>query len=643
MTRYWYLLLTDAFLTLAAFLLGLMLRFEFNNIEFWLDAVWPIILSAMLIRPSVLYIFGVYGRIWRYATTRDYFQVVIAVLLGSVIISLLALLLYPRYVFTFPRSLLIIEGVISVLFLGGLRVALHQVERYPGDIAWRKVKLDPARRVLIVGAGSAGVQMAKEFLTNPQLGLRPKAFLDDDPRKIDRKIHGINVYGPLISLPDVVRDQEINGVIIAIPSAPDQTIQSLKSTCQKLHIPFSVMPRLSSFLSQAQERTAPSLLQVPMSLPDITGEEIQAVVRVMQSRNLSIGSQTIAFEKFAAAVANASHAVAMINGTSALHLCILAAGIGPGDEVITTPFSFISSANCILYQRATPVFVDIDPVTLNINPGKIEAAITKRTKAIIPVHVFGQPADMDSILQIAEKHNLVVLEDACEAIGAEYKGRRVGALGEAGAFAFYPNKQMTTGEGAVLVTNDGQWAELFRSLRNQGRDRLNGWLTHTRLGYNYRISEMNAAVGVVQMRRLDHLLDKREKVALEYNKRLGQIDGVNPITIVPHTTRMSWFIYPVRFSEGIDRNMVMTLLAKRGIPARPYFTPIHLQPFYREKFGFKPGDFPEAEKAGSSILALPFYSNMNPEEVAVVCKALDEVIIKMSVKSHVMKEKIEFK
>jgi perosamine synthetase len=305
---------------------------------------------------------------------------------------------------------------------------------------------------------------------------------------------------------------------------------------------------------------------------------------------------------------------------------MVAANISPGDEVITTPFSFIASANCILYERATPVFVDIDPLSLNIDPGKIERAITSYTRAIIPVHVFGQPADMDPILAIAQRHNLLVIEDACEAIGAEYKGRRVGALGKAGVFAFYPNKQATAGEGAVLVTNDEEWADLFRSLRNQGRDRFDEWLMHSRLGYNYRLSELNAAVGMVQMKRIDDLLYKRESVANEYMKRLSRIEGVSPLRISLTTTRMSWFVYPVHFSDGINRDRVMTLLAQRGIPSRPYFGPIHLQPFYRKKFGYDHGDFPESEKAGNSILALPFHTDMNSEEVALVCDTLAEVI-----------------
>ncbi len=625
MKRTIFFILADSLLTGAAFLLGLMLRFEFNAIEYFLRAMLPVILAGMVIRPLVFYFGGIYKRVWRYATTRDFFQLGLAVVVGSILIAVVAFTLYPRFVYTLPRSLLGIEMALSLIFLGGLRVVIHQIEKYPGDIAWRRVKLDPARKVLIVGAGSAGVQMLRELNTNPQLGLKAVGFLDDDERKLGQRILGVPVFGPIIHLPSIAHTQGAEAVIIAIPSAPQQTIQNVKSLCHEAQLPYSTMPPISSFLKE--EEAAPSMLaKVPMSMPEITGEEIEAVVRVMQSRNLSIGSQTMAFEKYASAVANAVYAVAVINGTSALHLCMVAAEVGEGDEVITSPFTFVSSANCALYERAKPVFVDVDPVSLNLDPKQLENAISERTKVILPVHIFGQPADMDPILEIAERHNLIVIEDACEAIGSEYKGRRVGALGKAGAFAFYPNKQMTTGEGAVLVTNDEHWADLFRSLRNQGRDVFDGWLNHTRLGYNYRISEMNAAVGVVQIRRLETLLKMRDEVADEYNQRLAQINGVEPLTVVPTTTRMSWFVYPVRFKEGIDRNEVLERMIKRGIPTRPYFTPVHLQPFYKERFGYKEGDYPVAEAAGRSILALPFYGSMKPEEVQVVCDNLGEIL-----------------
>ncbi len=625
MLRTWQIIVLDMVLTLVSIIFGLMLRLEIIYVGYFLNAIWPFILITVLIRPLFFYIFGIYRRVWRYATARDYFSLGLSILVGTVILSVVTLIwLYPRYMITFPRSLLIIEAVTSLFFLGGLRVALKMFEHYPGDINWKLSDLPPSRRTLIVGAGAAGTQMMEELRNNPQIGLQPVAFLDDDPNKIRRRIGGLAVYGPLIQLSEVVSAQKVDEVLIAIPSAPAQTIQNLKNICQELEIPYSTMPSLTSVLEYSS--VSPSPYKVPMAMPDITAEEIRAVVRVMQSRNLSIGSQTNVLEELASDVANAEYGVTVTNGTSGLHLCMIAAGVGPGDEVITSPFSFVASANCALYQKATPVFVDIDPVTLNLDPSKLEAAITKRTKVIIPVHIFGQPADMDPILEIADRHNVTVVEDAAEAVGAEYKGKRVGALGKAGVFAFYPNKQMTSGEGAVLVTNDEEWANLFRSLRNQGRDVFNQWLEHARLGFNYRMSELNAAVGVIQMRRLEELLSKRTLIAEQYNQMLLDLDGVSPLTVVPSTTRMSWFVYVVRLAAEFERNQVIQLLGKRGIPARPYFSPIHLQPFYREEFGFKPRDFPVAEAAGHSTLALPFHNNMNKDEIKVVIDALAEAM-----------------
>lgn len=632
MKQYWYMILIDALLTFVSIIFSMMLRLEVVYpdrllFSYYLRIIWPFIVFAMVLRPAVFYFSGIYKRIWRYAYTKDFIALTVSVFIGTIILSLVTLLIIKPFWIraSFPRSLLILETIISLFLLGGFRVILKMGERYPGDINWKATGITPSKRVMIAGAGNTGVNISRELLTNPQLGLQPVVFLDDDPKKIGMKIQDLQVSGPLIRLAEVVKEKDIDEVIVAMPSAPAQTLDNIKSLCQSVQVPFSMVSSFSSLIEQADALPSSSL-KVPMAMPDITSEEIQAVLRVMQSRNLSIGSQTVTFEKLAAGEANAAHAVAVINGTSALHLCMVAAHIKPGDEVITSPFSFISSANCILFERAKPVFVDIDPVTLNMDANRIESAITERTRAIIVVHVFGQPADMDPIMEIAAKYNLIVIEDACEAIGAEYKGRRVGAIGRAGTYAFYPNKQMTSGEGAVLVTNDEEWANLFRSLRNQGRDKFDGWLNHSRLGYNYRMSELNAAVGVVQIRRLDELLRKRDNVANEYNRILSGLENISPLTIAPTTTRMSWFVYVVRLAPGISRDKTIVLLGERGIPARPYFSPIHLQPFYRKQFGFKPGDFTEAEAAGESILALPFYANMKTEEIELVCKALSDSI-----------------
>jgi len=364
-------------------------------------------------------------------------------------------------------------------------------------------------------------------------------------------------------------------------------------------------------------------MRIPMSSPDITQAEIDAVNEVLTTQWLALGPKMDQFEGAFSAYTGSKHSIAVNSGTSGLHLAMITAGVQPGDEVITPSFSFIASANCVLYERATPVFVDIDPLTGNIDPNLIEAAITKRTKAIIAVHAFGQPPDMDPILEIARRHNLYVIEDACEAIGAEYKGRRAGTMSDAAVFAFYPNKQMTTGEGGMIVTDNDEWDMLFRSLRNQGRDVFDAWLNHTRLGYNYRMDEMSAALGLVQVQRIEEILAKRAQVAQWYNERIDQIPGVHKPYIADTTTRMSWFVYVVRFDDEIDRDAMMHFLNERNVPSRAYFTPIHLQPLYQQ-MGWKRGDLPHTEHAGDTFLALPFSSVMTEEQTDYVCQQLRE-------------------
>ena len=374
-------------------------------------------------------------------------------------------------------------------------------------------------------------------------------------------------------------------------------------------------------------------MTIPMCEPDITAAERAAVDEVLRGTSLSIGPRVQLFERRVAAFTGARHAAAVSSGTAGLHLCMLAAGVGDYDFVITTPFSFVASANAVMYVRARPVFVDVEPRALTIDPQRLaDTARTlsrrhgRRLKAILPVHVFGQTADMDPILEIAQRYGLAVIEDACEAIGAEYKGRSAGTIGDAGVFAFYPNKQMTTGEGGMIVTDDPGWDALFRSLRNQGRDTFDGWLAHSRLGYNYRLDELSAALGAVQAARLDELLAKRERVAGWYAARLAGLEGVERPAPAPWTTRMSWFVYVVRLAPRHDRDRVIRELEARGIPARPYFPPIHLQPFYRGRFGLRPGDFPVTEAAGASCLALPFFGTMREEQVDTVCGALAEAL-----------------
>ena len=363
-----------------------------------------------------------------------------------------------------------------------------------------------------------------------------------------------------------------------------------------------------------------------MSRPDITQKEILAVNRVLATPHLALGPNLEKFERAFAGYVGARHGIAVSSGTAGLHMCVVAAGIGPGDEVITSPYSFIASANCILYAGATPVFVDVDPLTLNMDVRQVEERITPRTKALLPVHIFGQPCDMTPLMDIAHRRNLTVIEDACESIGAEYRGRKVGTFGRAAVFAFYPNKQMTTGEGGVIVTDDPAWAALLRSLRNQGRGEGDLWLAHERLGYNYRLDEMSCALGLVQLERIEELLRKRERVAQAYTRLLRDAPGVQVPSIASDTTRASWFLYVVRLTDRANRDRIIHWLQSRGVPARPYFPPIHLQPFYRTQFGHREGDFRVAEMAGGSSLALPFSGLMTQGQVEYVCEALQDAL-----------------
>lgn len=387
-----------------------------------------------------------------------------------------------------------------------------------------------------------------------------------------------------------------------------------------------------------------------MSAPDLTSVERAAVQKVLDTNSLSIGPNIGTFEKAFATFLGSANASGVNSGTSGLHLAMIAAGVDENAFVITSPFSFIASANSILYERGLPIFVDVDPATGNLDPALVAQAAEdlagangtraqwlprvmrkaktkrKKLKALMPIHAFGQPADLDPLLETAQTHQLALIEDACEALGAEYKGRKAGTLGDAAVFAFYPNKQMTTGEGGMIVTDCADWDTLFRSLRNQGRDVFDAWLNHTRLGYNYRLDEMSAALGLAQLGRIEELLAKRERVARWYNERLADQELIRVPYVAPNTTRVSWFVYVVRIQPPAARDSVVGRLAEQGIPSRPYFTPIHLQPFYRERFGYARGDFPVTEYLGDVSLALPFSSVMTEAQVDFVCERLCEIV-----------------
>jgi len=373
-------------------------------------------------------------------------------------------------------------------------------------------------------------------------------------------------------------------------------------------------------------------MKIPLAEPDITDLERKVVLEVLRTPRLSLGPKLKEFERKIAKYVRVKYVVAVNSGTSALHLIIRALNIKDGDEVITTPFSFIASANCILFERAKPIFVDIDEKTLNINPEKIEEKITKKTKAILAVDIFGHPADWDKILEIAKKYNLKVIEDSAEALGSEYKGKRCGSFGDAAIFGFYPNKQIVTGEGGVVLTNNKRIADLCRSMANQGRKIKKGkWLEHIQLGYNYRMPEVCAAMGIAQLSRIKEILKKRERVAQLYNKKLKNFPEIEVSYVAPNV-KTSWFVYVIKLSEKYSKNnrdKIIEKMAKRGVQCSNYFQSIHLQPFYRRKFGYKSGSFPATESVSQRTIALPFYNNLKEKEINFVVKNLKEIITKL--------------
>jgi perosamine synthetase len=369
-------------------------------------------------------------------------------------------------------------------------------------------------------------------------------------------------------------------------------------------------------------------VRIPLSAPDVQEEEIAAVAEVLRTPHLSLGPKLAEFEQNIARYIGAGNAIGVSSGTAGLHLCVRALGIGAEDEVLVPSFAFIAVANILRYEHAVPVFVDIEPKTLNLDASRVEAAITPRTKAILVVHTFGCPADLVEILEIARRHHLYVIEDACEAIGAEYHGRKVGVYGDAGVFAFYPNKQITTGEGGAVVTNDPRLAARVKALRNQGRSDTDDWFQHSELGYNYRISEMNCTLGIGQLNRIEAILLRREEIAREYDAKLRDCKNLRlpPLSVVRR--RISWFVYVVRLAphfSQMQRDWILKEMNNRGIGCGRYFAPIHLQPAYRDVVAPRDG-LKVTEFVAARCLALPFFNRLEEAQIKEVCGNLGELV-----------------
>jgi perosamine synthetase len=363
---------------------------------------------------------------------------------------------------------------------------------------------------------------------------------------------------------------------------------------------------------------------IPLARPVIGDRERELVDGVLRSRQLSLGPTVTEFERMWADRIGTKHAVACSSGTAGLHCCLHALGIGPGDEVITSSFSFVASANVIVYTGATPVFAEVDPLTFNMDPAAVEAAITPRTRAILLVDIIGYPADVPALIAIAERHGLAIVEDACQSIDGDFNGKKLGTYGHPSVYGFYANKQLTTAEGGVILTDDDALYLLLKSLTNQGRSDDGAWLVHSRLGFNYRLSDVHAAIGIAQIERLDWMQDARARIAARYQARMASIDGVTPMYEGPQ--RRSWFVYAPRLDADLARDAIIGRLEAEGVSAKPYLPCIHLQPYYRTDHGHAPGELPVTEEISASTIALPFFCEMTDEQVDRVCDTMERAI-----------------
>jgi perosamine synthetase len=362
--------------------------------------------------------------------------------------------------------------------------------------------------------------------------------------------------------------------------------------------------------------------RVSLSAPYLDTREEELAVEVLRSGRLSLGPAIERFEELFAEAVGAPYAAAVSSGTAGLHLLCRIAGLGPGDEVITSPYSFVASANCAIYEGATPVFADIDPRTLNLDPAAVEAAVTERTKAVVAVDIYGYPCELEPLRAICDRYGLALIQDSCEALGALYRGEPVGSHGPSAVFAFYPNKQITTGEGGVVTTHsEDEWL-LLRSLRNQGRADGGGWLEHARLGFNYRLDDVRAAIGIGQLEKLDRILAERRAAAFRYHELLADVDGLELPCGDDDEHVRSWFVYVVTLPAGTDREAVIAALAERGVQTARYLPCIHLQPYMRERYGFTEGLCPVAEALSARTLALPFHARIEADDQAYVAEAL---------------------
>ena len=614
-------LLVDTLIVLESFVVAMLLRFDAQVPAIFWDRFWPFAAFSAVVFIALLFRSGAYRNVLRYTGTYMGVRVAGAAAMAMGVLVVADLITKAIWIQNVPISVVVIGSVFAFVQLVAVRL-------YPRIFYERSLRevIGERKRALIVGTGEEGVTVARQLWRAPDAeiklvdfaGMKPVGFVEETDGGEwlrDEQIEGIPVLGGVGDIERLTEEQGVDQILIVLPDASSEELDLIWRECSKTQAEVKVVPKL----------TEPS---VKMASADLDDSDEKAVLEVVRSGRLALGPKVAEFERLTAEYTGAEHAVAVNSGTSGLHLLCRAVGLGPRDEVVTTPFSFVASTNCFVYEGATPVFVDVEPDTYNLDPASIEDAITPATKAILAVDVFGHPADWDAIEEVADRHGLEVIADSCESIGAEYRGRKTGPVGAGGAFAFYPNKQMTTGEGGIIVTNQDDVAALCRSMANQGRDEMSPWLEHARLGFNYRMDELSAALGVSQLRRIDEFVAKRAGVAGVYDALLEDEPRVRTPVVRPGV-KMSFFVYVVELQGNFDRNAVMKRLAEKGVPSRAYFTPIHTQPYMRRAFGYSEGMFPVAERAAKKTIALPFYNGLSEVEaeyvVSTLVRTLDEL------------------
>jgi dTDP-4-amino-4,6-dideoxygalactose transaminase len=606
-------------------------------------------LMSLAVKLTVFINTKLYNRFWRLAGVQDLGVLALSAVLAS--LGAVLVFLLDRNVFGFvnpgfPAAVPLIDSALTLIEVGAVRLIVRVCfefnERY-GTVSLKK-------HVAIAGADVAGAMIVKELRSNPRLGLLPMGFFDDDAYKQGMRIHGVDVLGTIDDIPAAAKSEHIEEVIVAMPRASGEQIRHVVMKCKEAGIPAKVIPQLADLIATTSSVTevtdVPSTVPstptdekkfLPFALPDIDGRELAEMKQSLESGWVTTGPKTKQFEADFAAAVGASHAIAVNSCTAALHLALEAVGVTAGDEVITSPYTFAATAEVIRYFNARPVFVDVDPVALNMNPDLLEDAITPRTRAIVPVHIGGLSADMDRIMSIAKRHGLAVVEDAAHAFPSSYNGRLIGSIGDLTCFSFYATKTMTTGEGGMICTNNDKFADRCRIMSLHGISR-DAWKRYTAEGswyyeilspgFKYNMTDLAASMGLAQLHKADEMWKRRKLIAERYNEAFSAF----PELQIPHDDprhRHAYHLYMLRLNldrMSMDRGEFIDALKKRNVGTSVHFILLHIHPYYRDMYGYRPEDFPVAYGEYQREVSIPIYSKMTDRDVGNVIEAVTDVL-----------------